>query len=105
MKKIGQTELDLDARKRRNELFTSPLKEVSVASRPSPIRPSPIPVAPSQQDLYASQDGQLFEETKRSRCELLRLYSEKKDEIREKREMLEELTRRRQELEATAAKF
>jgi hypothetical protein len=91
MTKIGGTEHDLDARKRRNELFTSP-----------PIRPSPITVATSQQDFAGTQDGQQIEEPNPSRCELLRLSSQKEDEIREKIASLSELNRQKEELEALA---
>jgi hypothetical protein len=87
-----------EKRRQRTVLFNSPTKEVAKASRPSPIRP-PTTQMTASTDFQGSQDGQQNAEPKLSRCDLLRLYSEKQAEIKEKKEMLESLRRRKEELD------
>jgi hypothetical protein len=86
----------LEERRQRTRLFAAASKEVAVGIV-SPIRPT------AARDITTTQDAGQTQEQKLSRCDLLRLYSEKKEEIKEKRQLIEELKRRKAELELESA--
>jgi hypothetical protein len=90
-----------EARRKRKELFASPVKEVC-SERLSPILPT-IPLSTIDRGRHATEvQTEQSTDRKSSRAQLLRLYAENDVAIREKRDRVQALRRQKAQYEAQA---